>query len=222
MMNTPPTSRPVWIEDPSPSGFFMQTPGSADLTWIEDKSASGLFIERRARSHARPCSPSSPTPSPIPEVLPDEGESHPLLIHTYKAGHKRKIFRDRRGLYIASRENPADEEQWLRTRASWLSSVPQGAVSTQIIDVKLSTTYAKLIAKIDAEIPEQESRVRMMVSNRRTSVEKVGLEGVAVVWELPGHGTGYVVINEGNCKNSLEFVSARGWQDVLVAVYGSI
>jgi hypothetical protein len=100
--------------------------------------------------------------------------------------------------------------------------VPQGAVSTQIIDVKLSTTYAKLIAKIDAEIPEQESRVRMIVSNGCPSVEKVGLEGVAVVWELPGQGTGYAVINEINCKNVLKYVSARGWQDVLFAVYGSI
>jgi hypothetical protein len=201
----------------------MQTPGSASLTWIEDPSPSGLFIERSTRS-ADPYRPvQSPIPSPAPEVLPnEEGASHSLLIHTYKAGHNRKIFRDKRGTYVASRENPADEEQWLRSRSSLLSSLPQGAVSTQIIDVKLSTTYAELLFKIDADVPDQKSRIQMIVPNGRPSVEKVRLEGVAVVWKLPGDRTGYGIIDESNCKNVLELISARGWQDVLVAVYERI
>jgi hypothetical protein len=88
--------------------------------------------------------------------------------------------------------------------------------------VKLSTTYAELTSKIDADVPELESRVRMILLNERPSVEKVRLEGVAVVWELPGHGTGYAVIDESNCYYILELVSARGWKDVLVAIYGEI
>ena len=222
-MNTPPTSRPIWIENPSPSGFFMQTPGSADLTWIEDPSPSGLFVEQIARGAVPYRLVQSLTPSPAPKVLPGEEEaSHPLLIHTYKAGCNRKIFRDKRGTYIACRENPADEEQWLRSRSSLLSSLPQGAVSTQIINVKLSTTYAELISKIDTDVPDQRSRIQMIVPNGRPSVEKVRLEGVAVVWELPGHRTGYGFIDESNCKNVLGLISARGWQDVLVALYERI
>jgi hypothetical protein len=103
-----------------------------------------------------------------------------------------------------------------------LSSLPQGAVSTQIINVKLSTTYAELISKIDADVPDQKSRIQMIVPNGRPSVEKVRLEGVAVVWELPGHRTGYGIIDESNCKNVLGLISARGWQDVLVALYERI
>jgi hypothetical protein len=102
-----------------------------------------------------------------------------------------------------------------------LSSLPQGAVSTQIINVKLSTTYAELTSKIDADVPDQKSRIQMIVPNGRPSVEKVRLEGVAV-WKLPGDRTGYGIIEESNCKNILELISARGWQDVLVAVYERI
>jgi hypothetical protein len=102
------------------------------------------------------------------EEAVEEENSHPLLIHTYKSGHKRKIFRDRRGLYIAYKPNPADEEDWLRTRARLHGSLPVGAISTQTVNVKKSMTYAELRELIDIEVSEQEDRfATIALSSRR-------------------------------------------------------
>jgi hypothetical protein len=163
--------------------------------------------------------PAAPSSESVPEDAAVEEISHPLLIHTYKSGHKRQVFRDKRGLYIAFRPNPADEEEWLRGRSLLLGSLPHGPATTQIINVKLSMTYAELKRKIDEEIPEKEDRSGMVALPGRPSVEKVKLEGVAVVWRLPGGGRGYAVIDESNCGNMLQLIATRGWQDMLAAVY---
>jgi hypothetical protein len=179
IMNTPPPPDPIWVEDPSTSGFFMQTPGSSNLTWIQDLSPSGFSMTPTTSRRA----PRLPTLEVVPESAPEvveeaievgveeaveEENSHPLLIHTYKSGHKRKIFRDRRGLYIAYKPNPADEEDWLRTRARLHGSLPVGAISTQTVNVKKSMTYAELRELIDIEVSEQEDRfATIALSSRR-------------------------------------------------------
>jgi len=214
IMNTPPTSALKWVADPFPSGFFMESPGAPGLQWIPDPSPSGFFMEQRSSPPAAPPSESVPEDAAVEEEI-----SHPLLIHTYKSGHKRQVFRDEKGLYITFRPNPADEEEWLRGRSLLLGSLPQGPATTQIINVELSMTYAELKRKIDEEIPEEEDRSGMVALPRRPSVEKVKLEGVAVVWRLPGGGRGYAVIDESNCANMLQLIATRGWQDMLAAVY---
>jgi hypothetical protein len=214
IMNTPPTSVLKWIADPFPSGIFMESPGAPGLQWIPDPSPSGFFMEQRSDPRAAPSSESVPEDAAV-----EEQNSHPLLIHSYKSGHKRQVFRDEKGLYIAFRPNPADEEEWLRGRSLLLGSLPQGPATTQIINVKLSMTYAELKWKIDEEIPEEEDRSSMVALPGRPSIEKVKLGGVAVVWRLPGGGRGYTVIDESNCGNMLQLIATRGWQDMLAAVY---
>ena len=206
IMNTPSTSALKWVADPSPSGFFMESPGVPGLRWIPDPSPSGFFMEQRVGPPPAPSSDSVPGGAAV-----EEENSHPLLIHTYKSGHKRKVFRDERGLYIAFRPNPADEEEWLRGRAPILGSLPQGPATTQIVNVKLSMTYAELKRKVDEDILEEEDRFGMIALSGRLSIEGVKLDGVAVLWQLPGGGKGYTVIDEGNCGKILELIAARSW-----------
>ncbi|KAE9375815.1 hypothetical protein N431DRAFT_502661 [Stipitochalara longipes BDJ] len=199
----------TFVRDPSRSGFFMQrsgSSGSSGLTWIEDPSTSGFFMEARAESPAAPRQSVSK-----PRAAAGAENSHPLLIHTYKAGYKQKIFKDKLGWYIAYRPNPADEEEWLRTRTRMLG-LPQSLTSTQIVNVQLSTTYAELKKQIDAQVPEEENRFGTIALSGRPSIEKVKLQDEK----------GYTLINEDNCKTSLELVAARGWKDILVAVYENV
>jgi hypothetical protein len=91
-----------------------------------------------------------------------------------------------------------------------------------IVNVKLSTTYEELKMQIDAQVPQEENRFETIALSGRPSVEKVKLEGVAVVWRLEGEGKGYTLIGVSNCKSSLELIAARGWKDILVAAYENI
>lgn len=216
-MNTPHRSSLTFVKDPSRSGFFTESPGVPGLVFIEDPSPSGFFMQRVQRCG----SPSTPSPSSVPAaaLAGEEKISHPLLIQTYKSGHKRKIFRDRKGLYIVFRLNPADEEEWLRCRSRLLGGLPQGFLSTQTLNVKASITYEELKRKVDEDVPEQEDRFALIALSDRQSVEKIKLEGVAVIWQLPGGEKGYTMIEESNCRNTMELIANREWKDMLVAIY---
>ena len=90
------------------------------------------------------------------------------------------------------------------------------------MNVKKSMTYAELRELIDREVSEQEDRFAILTLSGRPSAEKVKLESASVTWDLPGDKTGYTVLNENNCPKTLDLIAARGWHDMLVAVYEKI
>ena len=90
------------------------------------------------------------------------------------------------------------------------------------MNVKKSMTYAELRELIDREVSEQEDRFAILTLSGRPSAEKVKLESASVTWDLPGDKTGYTVFNENNCTKTLDLIAARGWHDMLVAVYEKI
>lgn len=149
------------------------------------------------------------------EVPIEDERSYPLLIQTYIDNNKAKIFQDARGLFTLTL---ADYEYWTRFGASYHPYLPAPcSVSTQTVNLRLSSSYAKVKETINTEVPVQENREVFRTAGRREM--KVALSRVTVIWNLPGGGIGYTHLDDGNCGSMLELIAARGWRDILVASY---
>jgi hypothetical protein len=85
-----------------------------------------------------------------------------------------------------------------------------------IVKVKSPSSYTEVAEAINTQIPELADRT---ILGRNGKLTPVSLDSIMVSWSLPGGGTGFTVLNEGNCGKVLEMLRNQGWKDNLTAMY---
>ena len=86
--------------------------------------------------------------------------------------------------------------------------MPHGPISTQVVNLKLSTSYAQFREKIDADVPEFADRLGIRGPGDLVA-KPVALNGVPMLWQLPGGGQWYTKIDERNCEEVLGMIAGR-------------